>query len=77
MPANWSKRDQAMAQDIAAQEEEIVRQFGDGRDLGAVVTAIRIGTLDADGSLYQRLYRLAVLRMQATKPEALAPEDRR
>jgi hypothetical protein len=70
-----AKRDQAMANDITAQEAEIVRQFGHGRDLSAVVTAIRSGTLDAYGSLYQALHRLVVLRMQATKPEALAPED--
>ena len=72
-----AKRDQAMAQDIAAQEGEIVRRFGDGRDPGAVAAAIRSGTLDADESLHQALCRLAVLRMRATKPEALAPEDRR
>lgn len=72
-----AKRDHAMAQDIAAQEAEIVRRFGDGRDLGAVVAAIRNGTLDADDSLHQALRRLAILRMHATKPEALAPEDRR
>jgi hypothetical protein len=72
-----AKRDQAMAPAIAAQESAIVRHFGHGRDLGAVVTAIRNGTLDAEDSLHQALHRLAILRMQATKPEALAPEDRR
>ena len=71
-----AKRDQAIAQEIAAQEAEIVRRFGQGRDLGAIVIAICNGELDADGALYQALYGLAVLRMQATKPEALAPEDR-
>lgn len=72
-----AKRDQAMAQNIATQEAEIVRQFGHGRDLGSVVTAIRNGMLDADGLLHQALQRLAILRMQATKPEALAPQQRR
>ena len=72
-----AQRDQAIANDIAAQGADIARQFGQSRDLGAVVTAIRNGELDADGALYQTLYRLAVLRMQATKPEALVPEDRR
>lgn len=72
-----AKRDRATAGDIAAQEAEIVRQFGHGSDLSAVVTAIRSGTLDAEDSLHKTLHRLAILRMQATKPEALAPEDRR
>ncbi len=72
-----AKRDQAMALDIAAQEADIVLRFGDDRDLSAVVAAIRSGKLDAEEGLYQALHRLAILRMQATKPEALAPEDRR
>jgi len=70
------RRDQAVAPDIAAQEGAVVGQFGAGRDLNAVVTTIRSGTLDANSALHQALYRLAVLRLRATKPEALAPEDR-
>jgi hypothetical protein len=72
-----AKRDRASAGDIAAQEAEIVRQFGHGRDLKAVTVAIRSGAFDAEGSLHQALQHLAILRMQATKPEALAPEVRR
>ena len=70
-----AKRDHALANDIVAQEAAIVAQFSKGSDLGAVVAAIRSGTLDAEESLYQALHRLAVRRIQATKPEALAPED--
>ncbi len=72
-----AKRDRALAPGIAAQEAEIVRRFGHGRDLGAVIAAIRGGMVDANSALHRALYRLAVLRLQATKPEALAPEDRR
>ncbi|MFM9842660.1 MAG: hypothetical protein ACKVOI_06800 [Dongiaceae bacterium] len=71
-----AKRDQALANDLAAQEADIVRQFGHGRDLNAVTAAIRNGAFDANSALLQALYRLAVLRLQATKPEALALEDR-
>jgi hypothetical protein len=70
-----AKRDQAMAQDIEAQEKEIVRQFGHERDLSAVTSAIRSGGFDGDNTLCQALRRLAVLRLRATKPEVLAPED--
>ena len=69
-------RDQALAPAIAAQESAIVKQFGAGKDLKTAVAAIRNGALDANEALYQSLYRLAVLRLQATKPEALALEDR-
>lgn len=69
-------RDRALAPAIAEEETAFVKQFGGGKDPDAAVAAIRSGALDADGSLYQTLYRLAVLRMRATKPEALAPEDR-
>jgi hypothetical protein len=71
-----AKRDQTMAQDIAAQEAEILRRFGQGRDLSAVVTATRNGAFDGDGVLHEALYRLAVLRLHATKPEALELKDR-
>jgi hypothetical protein len=69
-------RDQALAPALAAQESAIVRKFGAGEDLATAVAAIRSGTLDADEALYQALHRHAVLRLQATKPEAVAPEDR-
>ena len=69
-------RDQALAPTLAAQESAIVKQFGAGKELNTVIAAIRNGALDADETLYQVLYRLAVLRLQATKPEAVAPQDR-
>lgn len=69
-------RDQALAPAIAAQELAIVKQFGAGKELDAVIAAIRIGALDANDALYDSLHRLAVLRLRATRPEALAPEDR-
>jgi hypothetical protein len=71
-----AKRDQAMAPAIAAQELVVVAQFGKDSDLDAVTAAMRNGAFDGDSSLHQVLYRLAVLRLRATKPEALAPEDR-
>jgi len=71
-----AKRDQALAPAIAAQEAEIVRQFGNGRDLNAVTAAVRNGAFDGDNTLHEALYRFAVLRLRATKPEALASEDR-
>jgi hypothetical protein len=71
-----AKRDQALAPDIAAQEAAVVAQYGRGRDLGAVIAAIRDGLFDGDTALHQALYRLAVLRLRATKPEALAQVDR-
>lgn len=71
-----AKRDEAMARDIAAQELVVVSQFGKDSDLNAVTAAIRNGAFDGNSSLHQTLYRLAVLRLRATKPEALAPEDR-
>ena len=71
-----AKRDQALAPDIAAQEAAVVAQYGRGRDLGAVIAVVRDGSFDGDVVLHQALYRLAVLRLRATKPEALAPEDR-
>jgi hypothetical protein len=61
---------------IAKQEAAIVAQFGDGRSLEIVVAAIRAGKLDADIRLHRELYHLAVLRLRATKPETLPPEDR-
>jgi len=69
-------RDQALAPAIAAHESAIVKEFGAGKELDAVITAIRNGALDANDALYDSLHRLAVLRLKATKPEALAPEDR-
>ncbi len=72
-----AKRDEVLAPAIAAQEAAIAAQFGDGRDLSAVIAAIRGGMLDANSALHRALYHLAMLRLQATKPEALAPEDRR
>jgi len=71
-----AKRDQAMAPAIAVAAVAIVDRFGMGRDLNAVTSAIRSGTFDGDKDLHQALDRLAVLRLRATKPEALAPEDR-
>jgi len=71
-----AKRDQAMAPEIAAQEAIVVSQFGKGRDLSAVIVAIRSGAFDGDNTLHEALYRFAVLRLRATKPEALASEDR-
>ena len=71
-----AKRDQALASDIAERESAIITQFSAGKDLGAVVAAIRAGRLDGDAALHQALYKLAILRMQATKPEALATADR-
>lgn len=72
-----AKRDQAMAPEIAAQEAIVVARCGKGRDLDAVIAAIRSGAVDGSAAHYQALHRLAVLRLQATKPEALAREDRR
>jgi hypothetical protein len=72
-----AQRDQALAPAIAAQESAIVSGFGAGKDLDAVLAALRAGKLDRSDGLYRALHRLAVLRLQATKPEALAPEDRR
>ena len=69
-------RDRAMAPAIAAEEAAIVQQFGADRDLNAVVAALRAGTVDGSDALYRALYQLAVLRLRATKPEALAPDDR-
>jgi hypothetical protein len=71
-----AKRDQALAPEITAQETAIVDRFGMSADLGAVIAAIRSGTLDRNEALHRALYRLAVLRMQAARPEALAAEDR-
>ena len=71
-----AKRDQAMAPEIAAQEAIVVSQFGKGRDLSAVIVAIRSGAFDGDNTLHEALYHLAVLRLRATKPEALAPKER-
>ena len=71
-----AKRDQAMAPEIAAQEAIVVSQFGKGRDLNAVTANIRSGKFDADPALHQALHHLAVLRLRATKPEALLPVDR-
>ncbi|HVR65198.1 MAG TPA: hypothetical protein VMT98_01050 [Verrucomicrobiae bacterium] len=71
-----AKRDQAMVPAIAAQELVVVSRFGKESDLNAVTAAIRNGAFDGDSSLHQAIYRLAVLRLRATKPEALAPEDR-
>jgi hypothetical protein len=71
-----TKRDQAMAGDIAAQEADIAAHIGEGCDLNAVTAAIRNGAFDGDGALHEALYRLAVLRLRATKPDSLAPEDR-
>ena len=71
-----AKRDRALAPAIAAQEAVVVAQFGKDSDLTAVTAAIRNGAFDGDGSLHQALYRLAVLRLRATKPEAIAPDDR-
>jgi hypothetical protein len=71
-----AKRDQAMAPAIAAQEAALVARFGNGLDLHSVTAAIRSGTLDADNTLHEALHRLAVLRLRATKPEALAPDER-
>jgi Domain of unknown function (DUF6285) len=70
------RRDQAMAPDITAQAAAVVARFGHGHDLDAVIAAIRSGTFDDDSALHEALYRLAVLRLRATKPEALAAEDR-
>jgi hypothetical protein len=70
-------RDQALAPALAAQESAIVKKFGAGEDLATAVAAIRSGALDADETLYHALRRLAVLRLQATKPEAVLPEDLR
>ena len=69
-------RDQALAPALAEEETAIINRFGGGKDLDAAIAAIRSGALDASDALHQTLYRLAVLRMGATKPEALAPEDR-
>jgi hypothetical protein len=71
-----AKRDQAMVQDIGAQEAAVIAKVGMGSDLNVVTAAIRNGAFDGDNSLHRALYRLAVLRLRATKPEALAPEDR-
>jgi hypothetical protein len=71
-----AKRDQALAAEIAAQEAAIVARYGNGRDLDAVTAAIRAGAYDGDKQLHHALHRLSVLRLRATRPEALAPEDR-
>lgn len=71
-----AKRDQSQSAAIVEQESALIKQCG-GKDLRTIVATMRRGALDADGTLYQALYRLAVLRMRATKPEALAAEDRR
>jgi len=69
-------RDRRLAPEIAAQEAAIATKFGASSDLNDVNTALRGGALDRSDALYTALYRLAVLRLRATKPEALAPEDR-
>ena len=71
-----AKRDQALAPAIAAQEAAVIAQFGKDRDLNTVTANIRSGTFDASTALHQALYQLAVLRLRATKPEALLPVDR-
>lgn len=71
-----ARRDQALAPAIAAQESAIVGDHGAGSDMSAVIGGLRSGRLDGSDTLYQALYRLAVLRLQATKPEALTPADR-
>jgi hypothetical protein len=71
-----SKRDAKMAAEIAAAEAVLARAFGTGEWAG-FIAGIRQGRWDADEALYKMLKRLAVLRLKATRPEALPPSDRR
>lgn len=68
-------RDLRLGPEIADQQSAVVGAFAN-RNYDKLRADIRHGRRDGHEALHHALSRLAALRLRATKPEALAPEDR-